>query len=74
MKLSLKLFFSTEVERYRVVKEERYPDHKYKRMCMHCRKCVYNRLQRGPFCAHHKTPVDWFMCCAYFAPTWGEKI
>ena len=74
MKLRFKKFYTTDRERYRVVKEEAYSDHRGKLMCMNCRKLIYNRLLRGPFCAKHLTPVKWFEVCAYFRPGWGKKL
>lgn len=74
MKVEMKMFFSIEPKKYKVVKEELYKEHDGKRMCRNCRKFIYNRLTRGQFCAYHKTPVDWFECCAYFIPIWGKKL
>jgi|GEM_PF-4054037 len=74
MKLELKTFFSTELKRYRVIPAETRPENKGKISCANCRKFIYNRLSRAPFCAQHLTPVQWYEFCAYFTPIWGKKL
>ena len=74
MKLEFKQFYCIERPRYRVVKQENYPQHKKQRMCVNCRHLIYNRLSKAEFCAHHMTPVNWFELCAYFNNTWYRKL
>jgi len=74
MKLAMKQFFSTEPKRYRVIPVEIREDVQRERYCANCRKFIYNRILRGPFCAKHLTPVKWFENCAYFKPIWNKKI
>lgn len=74
MKLKFGMFFSTEPKRYRVLPVELQPNVKGQRMCANCSKFIYNRLLRGPFCAKHLTPVNYYENCAYFKPIWYVKI
>ena len=74
MKLEFKTFFSTEPKRYRVVHTETRPEVQGTKACANCRKFIYNRLSREPFCAHHLTPVRWFEVCAYFKPIWNKQL
>ena len=74
MKLEFKQFYYIGIARYRVVKQELYPKHKKRRMCLNCRKMVYNKLTRAEFCSRHKTTIDWYNICAYFNPGWYKKL
>jgi len=74
MKLQMKLFYSTEPKRYRVLPVELRDDVQGLRYCANCSKFIYNRILKGPFCSHHRTPVNWYDICAYFEPIWNKKL
>ena len=74
MKLAFKPFYTTEFKRYRVVKEELKPNVRRERMCANCTQFIYNRISRGPFCAKHWTPAQYYENCAYFKPIWDIKL